>query len=53
MAGGHVRREGVALGGGAKYTTWFRIVFDQPFVAKGIWDDRGGWANLDGPSQQG
>ena len=39
--------------GGAKYTTWFRITFDQPFVAKGIWDDRGGWPGVDGPSQQG
>jgi predicted alpha-1,2-mannosidase len=39
--------------GGAQYTTWFRIVFDQPFVAHGIWDDRGGWPNASGPSQQG
>ena len=39
--------------GGAKYTTWFRIVFDQPVVAHGIWDDRGGWPGVDGPSQQG
>jgi predicted alpha-1,2-mannosidase len=39
--------------GGAQYTTWFRIVFDQPFVAHGIWDDRGGWPNAQGPSQQG
>ncbi|WP_370659650.1 GH92 family glycosyl hydrolase [Massilia polaris] len=39
--------------GGAKYSTWFRIVFDQPVVAHGIWDDRGGWPGVDGPSQQG
>lgn len=39
--------------GGAQYSTWFRIVFDQPFVAHGIWDDRGGWPNANGPSQQG
>jgi predicted alpha-1,2-mannosidase len=39
--------------GGAQYTTWFRIVFDQPFVAHGIWDDRSGWPNAQGPSQQG
>jgi predicted alpha-1,2-mannosidase len=39
--------------GGAKYTTWFRITFDQPVTAHGIWDDRGGWANANGPSQQG
>jgi predicted alpha-1,2-mannosidase len=39
--------------GGAQYTTWFRIVFDQPFVAHGIWDDRGGWPGANGPSQQG
>jgi predicted alpha-1,2-mannosidase len=39
--------------GGAQYTTWFRIVFDQPFVAHGIWDDRGGWPGASGPSQQG
>ena len=39
--------------GGAQYTTWFRIVFDQPFTAHGIWDDRGGWPNATGPSQQG
>jgi predicted alpha-1,2-mannosidase len=39
--------------GGAKYTTWFRITFDQPVAAHGIWDDRGGWPNANGPSQQG
>lgn len=39
--------------GGAQYTTWFRIVFDQPFTAHGIWDDRGGWPDATGPSQQG
>ena len=39
--------------GGAKYATWFRMEFDRPFAARGIWDDRGGWANVDGPSQQG
>lgn len=39
--------------GGAKYTTWFRIVFDRPVVAHGIWDDRGGWPGAKGPSQQG
>lgn len=39
--------------GGAQYTTWFRLVFDRPFVAQGIWDDRGGHAGARGPSQQG
>jgi len=39
--------------GGAKYTTWFRMEFDQPFAARGIWDDRAGWPDVDGPSQQG
>ncbi|WP_020655110.1 GH92 family glycosyl hydrolase [Massilia niastensis] len=39
--------------GGAKYTTWFRIVFDRPVVAHGIWDERGGWPGVGGPSQQG
>lgn len=39
--------------GGAQYSTWFRIVFDQPFVAHGIWDDRGGFPGASGPSQQG
>jgi predicted alpha-1,2-mannosidase len=39
--------------GGAKYATWFRITFDQPFAARGVWDDRGGWPNAGGPSQQG
>jgi predicted alpha-1,2-mannosidase len=39
--------------GGAQYTTWFRITFDQPFTAHGIWDDRGGWVGAKGPSQQG
>ncbi|MRX07591.1 glycoside hydrolase family 92 protein [Pseudoduganella sp. FT25W] len=39
--------------GGAQYTTWFRITFDQPFTTHGIWDDRGGWAGAKGPSQQG
>lgn len=39
--------------GGAQYTTWFRVVFDQPFTAHGIWDDRGGWPGATGPSQQG
>ncbi|MFH7042402.1 GH92 family glycosyl hydrolase [Paucibacter sp. JuS9] len=39
--------------GGAQYTTWFRMVFDQPFTAHGIWDDRGGWPGAKGPSQQG
>lgn len=39
--------------GGAQYTTWFRITFDQPFVTHGVWDDRGGWPGARGPSQQG
>jgi predicted alpha-1,2-mannosidase len=39
--------------GGTKYTTWFRITFDRPVVAHGIWDDRGGWPDANGPSQQG
>jgi predicted alpha-1,2-mannosidase len=39
--------------GGTKYTTWFRITFDQPVVAHGIWDEHGGWPNANGPHQQG
>jgi predicted alpha-1,2-mannosidase len=39
--------------GGTKYTTWFRIVFDQPVAAHGIWDERGGWPDASGPSQAG
>jgi predicted alpha-1,2-mannosidase len=39
--------------GGAKYTTWFRITFDQPVAAHGIWDERGGWPGTNGPSQAG
>ncbi|HEY1229929.1 MAG TPA: GH92 family glycosyl hydrolase, partial [Ramlibacter sp.] len=39
--------------GGTKYTTWFRITFDRPVAAHGIWDDRGGWLDANGPSQQG
>jgi predicted alpha-1,2-mannosidase len=39
--------------GGAKYTTWFRIVFDQPVAAHGVWDERGGWPGATGASQQG
>jgi putative alpha-1,2-mannosidase len=38
--------------GGAKYTTWFRIEFDQPVVAHGIWDDRGGWPGANGPARR-
>lgn len=39
--------------GGAQYTTWFRMVFDRPFTAHGIWDDHGGKPGAKGPSQQG
>jgi predicted alpha-1,2-mannosidase len=39
--------------GGTKYTTWFRIVFDQPVAAHGIWDERGGWPDANGSSQAG
>jgi len=39
--------------GGAQYTTWFRMVFDRPFTAHGIWDDHGGKPGARGPSQQG
>jgi predicted alpha-1,2-mannosidase len=39
--------------GGAQYTTWFRMVFDRPFVAHGIWNERGGFAGANGPSQAG
>lgn len=39
--------------GGTKYATWFRITFDQPVVAQGIWNERGGFPNAKGPSQQG
>jgi len=30
--------------GGHQYTTWFRIEFDQPFVAHGTWGEGGGLA---------
>jgi len=39
--------------GGAQYTTWFRMVFDRPFTAHGVWDDQGGHPGATGPSQQG
>ena len=39
--------------GGAQYATWFRIVFDQPFAAHGVWNERGGFPGANGPSQQG
>ncbi|WP_271008207.1 GH92 family glycosyl hydrolase [Paucibacter sp. B51] len=39
--------------GGAQYTTWFRMVFDRPFVAHGIWDGAGAWPGAKGPSHQG
>ena len=39
--------------GGAQYATWFRMAFDRPFVAHGIWNERGGWPGANGPSQQG
>ncbi|MCV2370472.1 GH92 family glycosyl hydrolase [Roseateles oligotrophus] len=39
--------------GGAQYTTWFRMVFDRPFVAHGIWDGAGAWPGARGPSHQG
>ncbi|MFG6461699.1 GH92 family glycosyl hydrolase [Roseateles sp. DXS20W] len=39
--------------GGAQYTTWFRMVFDRPFTAHGIWDDHGGKPGAKVPSQQG
>lgn len=28
--------------GGQQYTTWFRMEFDRPFDAHGIWDEEGG-----------
>jgi predicted alpha-1,2-mannosidase len=39
--------------GGAQYATWFRIVFDRPFAAHGVWNERGGFPGANGPSQQG
>ncbi|MBY0574053.1 MAG: glycoside hydrolase family 92 protein, partial [Undibacterium sp.] len=30
--------------GGAQYSTWFRLEFDRPFIAHGIWNHEGGHA---------
>lgn len=39
--------------GGAKYTTWFRMEFDRPFVSHGVWNESGGKAGTRSASQQG
>jgi predicted alpha-1,2-mannosidase len=31
--------------GGHEYTTWFRLEFDQPFTAHGVWGEEGGVPN--------
>ena len=39
--------------GGRQYATWFRLEFDRPFKAHGIWNDEGGHPGAFGPSMQG
>ena len=39
--------------GGQQYATWFRVEFDRPFKAQGIWDESGGHPEASGPSTQG
>lgn len=39
--------------GGAQYATWFRMVFDRPFTANGVWNELGGIPGARGPSMQG
>ena len=39
--------------GGQQYATWFRLEFDRPFKAQGIWDESGGHPGSSGPSMQG
>ena len=39
--------------GGAKYTTWFRMEFDRPFITHGVWDEEGGKIGTRKWSQQG
>jgi len=39
--------------GGRQYATWFRMEFDRPFRAQGIWNESGGHAGASGPSMQG
>ncbi len=39
--------------GGQQYATWFRLEFDRPFKAHGIWDESGGHPGSSGPSMQG
>ncbi|MBX7185151.1 MAG: GH92 family glycosyl hydrolase, partial [Vicinamibacteria bacterium] len=39
--------------GGRQYATWFRVEFDGPFKARGVWDESGGHPGVSGPSMQG
>jgi len=39
--------------GGAQYATWFRMEFDRPFTAHGIWNETGGTPGSRQPSLQG
>ncbi|MYM87311.1 glycoside hydrolase family 92 protein [Rugamonas sp. FT82W] len=39
--------------GGAQYATWFRMEFDRPFAAHGIWNENGGTPGSRQPSLQG
>lgn len=39
--------------GGQQYATWFRLEFDRPFKAQGLWDESGGHPGSSGPSMQG
>ncbi|GJI93959.1 alpha-1 2-mannosidase [Duganella caerulea] len=39
--------------GGAQYATWFRMEFDHPFTAHGIWNETGGTPGSRQPSLQG
>ncbi|WP_254451858.1 GH92 family glycosyl hydrolase [Duganella vulcania] len=39
--------------GGAQYATWFRMEFDRPFSAHGIWNETGGTPGSRQPSLQG
>ncbi|MYN16398.1 glycoside hydrolase family 92 protein [Rugamonas sp. FT107W] len=39
--------------GGAQYATWFRMEFDRPFTAHGIWNETGGTPGTLQPSLQG
>lgn len=39
--------------GGAQYATWFRMEFDRPFSAHGVWNENGGLPGSKLLSQQG